>query len=241
MGHYTVSLSEISDIVRRDALSSYPIFSEDYRDELNTKIIEYYWFYEIGFESVDMFVHQLRNRMNIIMPMYNRMYEADAIKLNPLSTSHNESTSTNTSRNTTDSKNTIKTVSKTDSKAITENESRTDAKSRAVNSETPQVRLAGNEDYATSAADSVSETVAGGSSSSSEDGTQTTDNDASTVAVNDSTGEAKNVSDGYSGNPAEIIAAYKAALVSTDLLVIAELETLFMSVWSSGDYLTEGI
>ena len=48
---------------------------------------------------------------------------------------------------------------------------------------------------------------------------------------------------GSQGHQAQLIAQYRESLVSVDMLVIAELEDLFMSVWSIPDqytYTTKG-
>ena len=54
----------------------YPIFDEMYRPVLEKKIINRYYFREIGLETVAQFKHFLRTRLNEIMPFYNRQYLA---------------------------------------------------------------------------------------------------------------------------------------------------------------------
>ena len=66
------------------SLNDYPIFDENYRSILNTNIIDYYYFREIGFETVAQFNHYLNNKMNIIMPYYNKIYIATLKEINPL-------------------------------------------------------------------------------------------------------------------------------------------------------------
>lgn len=52
----------------------YPIFDENYRATLETKIIKHYYTREIGLETVGLWKHFLDMRMNEIMPYYNKMY-----------------------------------------------------------------------------------------------------------------------------------------------------------------------
>lgn len=66
------------------SLNDYPIFDENYRSILNTNIIDYYYFREIGFETVAQFNHYLNNKMNIIMPYYNKIYIATLKEIDPL-------------------------------------------------------------------------------------------------------------------------------------------------------------
>lgn len=57
-------------------LSSYPIFDESYRVHLNDKIIDHFYFQEIGFETPAMFARMMKRTMNEVMPKYNALYEA---------------------------------------------------------------------------------------------------------------------------------------------------------------------
>lgn len=66
------------------SLNDYPIFDENYRSILNTNIIDYYYFREIGFETVAQFNHYLNNKMRIIMPYYNKIYIATLKEIDPL-------------------------------------------------------------------------------------------------------------------------------------------------------------
>lgn len=90
MASYTIELSTLIDKHFPFALNSYPIFNEDYRDYLNNKILRHYYFREIGAETPDRFNFYLETRMNEIMPYYNKLYESELIKFNPLDTDSHE-------------------------------------------------------------------------------------------------------------------------------------------------------
>ena len=53
-------------------LDEYPIFEESYRAKLNNKIIEHYYFKEIGTDTLGRFRWYMRTTMNEIMPYYNK-------------------------------------------------------------------------------------------------------------------------------------------------------------------------
>lgn len=57
-------------------LLSYPLFDPSYRSQLNDKIINHFYFQEIGFETPKQFAWMLKRTMNEIMPKYNALYEA---------------------------------------------------------------------------------------------------------------------------------------------------------------------
>lgn len=212
MSNYTVELRKIDEKLIDDALSHYTIFSEDYRSTLNSKIKTHFWFNEIGHESIDIFLFQLKVKMNEIMPYYNQMYEAELVKRDPFLTVR--MTSKNTSNGST------RTTGETSEQGSST--SSTDAKSRAVQSETPQVMLSGNGDYATGAADSTS--LTGVKSSSTSGGSQ------STTSSSDGSGTA--TQEGFSGSMASLIQAHRDAIVNIDMMVVAQLEPLFMLVWT---------
>lgn len=212
MSNYTVELRKIDERLIDDALSHYPLFSEEYRSTLNSKIKTHFWFNEIGHETIDIFLFQLKVKMNEIMPYYNQMYESELTKRNPFLTVR--MTSKNTSNGST------RTTGETSEQGSST--SSTDAKSRAVQSETPQVMLSGNGDYATGAADSTS--LTGVKSSSTSGGSQ------STATSSDGSGTA--TQEGFSGSMASLIQAHRDAIVNVDMMVIAQLEPLFMYVWT---------
>lgn len=86
MGEYTVSLRYLIERGYKLALDSYPIWDEEYRPYLNQKIIDHYYFREIGQETPDRFNFFLRRKMNEIMPYYNKLYESELIEFDPLAT-----------------------------------------------------------------------------------------------------------------------------------------------------------
>lgn len=84
MSEYTTELRFLIESGYDIGLADYPIFNEEYRDELNNKIINHFYFREIGFESADMFKFYLNRAMNEIMPYYNKLYESANLEYNPL-------------------------------------------------------------------------------------------------------------------------------------------------------------
>lgn len=86
----------------------FPIFDEEYRTVLETKIVKHYYTREISEETVGLWKLRLNAKMNEIMPYYNRLYTAWAVEFNPLydtdiTTQHtldNESSQTTTGKST---------------------------------------------------------------------------------------------------------------------------------------------
>lgn len=65
---------------------NFPIFDESYRNVLCNKILKYYYFYEIGFETKGRFLFELNESLNRIMPYYNKLYLAWLQDFNPIYT-----------------------------------------------------------------------------------------------------------------------------------------------------------
>lgn len=79
---------QVNDIVNKswDKIFDFdfPMFDPEYRSVLCKKILKHYYTREIGFETVGLWKLKLECKMQEIMPYYNKLYEADAIKFNPL-------------------------------------------------------------------------------------------------------------------------------------------------------------
>jgi len=80
------------------AMSTYPLYETDpdkinkygtayavpTRAELNTKILSYYRFREIGFETVGRFLFELETALKEIMPKYNQLFYSADQDFNPI-------------------------------------------------------------------------------------------------------------------------------------------------------------
>lgn len=69
-------------VLERDKDGNPILVDDDYRRRLNKKILDHYYLYEIGYETPQMFKHQLNMKMREIMPYYNKLYEAYYYQLN---------------------------------------------------------------------------------------------------------------------------------------------------------------
>lgn len=76
MAKYTVTILSLQKNNFDFGLDNYPIFDEEYRETLNNNILNYYLESEIGVETAELFKRLLNDRMVLIMPKYNKMYEA---------------------------------------------------------------------------------------------------------------------------------------------------------------------
>lgn len=123
------------------AMSKYPLYETDAnktrkygtaykvptRAELNNKILSYYRFREIGFETVGRFLFELETALNEIMPRYNQLFYSADQDFNPI---YNVDYNKTLARNRTNSDN-----------ATSNSTTNNSENSKSVSSQTPQNQL----------------------------------------------------------------------------------------------------
>lgn len=192
-------------------LDRYPIFDESHREDLNEKIVQHYAMREIGFDTDDMFIFELRRKMNEIMPPYNELYKSETFLIDPLSTVDLTTVSSGENSQGTHS----------DQKHSGSNT--TESKGRGVTSEPPSQQLSANGQYATGVSDSHSTADVSESADTTADATQT----GSQSGTGHQTGR--------QGPQAPLVQAYRDIILNIDMMIIGDLEELFMQVLSSPD------
>lgn len=146
--NYTVVLAELLEAGFDIGLKEYPIWNEEHRAELNQKIIDHYYFREIGAETPERFKFYLNRTMREIMPYYNKLYETMSYEYNPIhNVDYTEEYTISRDRDRTDNSESSGTVSGT-SNYSSENstsgnstssvDTETNDKQRVVEVDTPQ-------------------------------------------------------------------------------------------------------
>nr|DAF09944.1 MAG TPA: Lower collar protein [Caudoviricetes sp.] len=194
---------------------SFPIYDNDYLPILEHNIINNFYTREIGFETVQLWKQKLNSRLNLIMPKYNKIYESELYKLDPLS---NNSEIENFTRET-------KGNSQSDAQTTTTRTGTgtTYSTTQNIYSDTPQGTLSGR-DYATS----LNEDKTNGNTETSETGNgQSTE----TQNVNNAENYIRKRS-GLTGTTiSNSINDFIINFKSIDNMIIEELEDLFMLIW----------
>jgi hypothetical protein len=216
MGYFAPQLYEVMDMEHdtgdglRIGLDDYPIFNENHRPVLNQLIIDEYLNREIGLESVPLFIHRLRLKMRQMMPYYNKLYLSELIEFDPLATfdltTARDDNATGTAGSTANG-----------TTGITSSTS-----ARAVNSDTPENQLSEDEDYATALTDTNSQS-ASNTTSGQNTTSQNTQNANGTTTVK-----------GFQGAAADQLAKYRSILLNIDMMILPQLNELFMLVLSTG-------
>lgn len=185
----------------------YPLFTEAHRLNLNKKIISHYYFREIGFETYALWKFKLNAKMKEIMPYYNQLYQSAALEFNPF----NDVDYTRTLHGET-------------GEQYEDSGTRNDtghSEGIAKYSDTPQGGLTGlrNDSYLTNA-------------------TMTENDDTnaqthSTEGTKDGTRDDLEHVNGKMGTTpySEMLQTYRDTFLNIDMMIIEELEPLFMQLW----------
>ena len=108
----------------------FPLFDENHREELCTKILKHYYMREIGMETYEAWLLKLDERMNLIMPRYNEEYKTLALDYDILQDVN------------------VTTTIKNSSKSSGSGSVKRNNEDNTLMSDTPQMNYA-NQDYAT--------------------------------------------------------------------------------------------
>ncbi len=85
MAKYTAELGTLVDEEQINIFDfTYPFYDEAKRPEFERKFIDYFYFYEIGSETVSRFKHNLKSTFELKFPLYNRMFEVKQMEYNIL-------------------------------------------------------------------------------------------------------------------------------------------------------------
>lgn len=232
MAEYTIELRKIETFGK--------VFNFDYdfycddesmKSEFEKKFTDYYYFDEIGFETVGRFKHNLRSKLNLIMPYYKQLYitELEAQKIDFLLNKdlreefirsvdneyENNGTNSGTSKVKSDSNS-----KNTSNGKSTTSESRLDNGVADVNLRN-LTGVVGVED---------SSTVAGTESNSSSNELKSNSNDKGNNKTEEKT---VLISKGNIGvtSSAELLEKWRSVIINIDRQIIEECRDLFMLIY----------
>lgn len=209
----------------------YPIFDPSYKSVLETKIIEHFYFREIGLENYGKFKFFLARKMREIMPYYNQLYKSELITFNPLydvdinrkhNRDENETGTDNGTRH-----DTTTTTSTTDTQTTTTGNTGTGF------SDTPQGQIdnAKNLKYLTTYTNVDDTNTA--DSAITNDGKSTSDGTTTATRINKSTEDYYETVTGKqgSGSYSSMLLEFRETFMNIDMQVIDELSELFMNIY----------
>lgn len=232
-------------------LQDYPLFSEAYRERLNRVIVNHFMFREISADTPAKFVFWLNARMDEIMPYYNTLYKAIQKADGTLLTTEIEHTietdneqskksRTQAESNSTGSTESDDSVHATNSASSSSNSSTTDSNRF---SDTPQGMISqgafAENTYLTNASENLSTTTSTDTTGSNNvsDSTSSSSSESSSASNEEKdiytygTGSTRDIKRGFDKKSlATLFGEYREHLVNIDMLIIRDLEPLFIQV-----------
>ena len=219
----------------------YPIFDETYRKVLETHFIREFYMTEIGFETEELFKFKLENWLSINMPYFNKLFESELLKFDPLINSKMENTytkkiDTNKSQNAKSDGTNKTTMNQTNDGTTTQ-----DNFDRQLDSDNPDSRLsitANDGEGVIQYAKSIQENNENNKSTNSNEMNGNTDNTTSTSSlVNDDINETEEYVQSRQGKIgvqtfSKMLNEYRDSLIRVEVKMFAEMrEKLFMLVY----------
>ena len=218
----SVGYSKIEDVITGAIPKifdfNFPIFDESYRIVLERKILKHFYTREICEETVGLWKLRLDTRLNEIMPYYNKLYESELIKFDPLYSDNlirTRKTDFDSSRKTSNN-------GKTTSNSNTQGS----GNGSDLYSDTPQGSIVGLDagTYLTDARKTITTT-----SNTSSGSVDSADNGLDDL---NSTEEYLEKVSGWSGTTgSELIIKYRETFLNIDVMIIGDLEDLFIQLW----------
>lgn len=242
MAHYTVEIRTLVENHFDLGLRDYPIFNEMHRLELNTKIINHFFFREIGFETAELFKVCLNRRLAEIMPYYNELWRTTTYNFDPLEDFSEVETldrdtseivaaytaaiaNTNTKNAAGGSSKTVNSNSNTDYNIFSDT-----PQGYVVGMDEGSANYATNTNYdnsgGTASTPAKSHTAAVNETADNRQGSSATDREHAEDYTRTRKGKAAN-----GKTYAELIQQYRDIIINIDMMIIRELEDLFMSIW----------
>lgn len=209
MAKYTIELNTLLKDEKFNVFDfDYDFYSEEGKPNFEQLFKDYYRFHEIGFETVERFQHNLKSRLNLIMPYYKQLYQTELASkdINFLLNKDLKETFIRDIEGNDTSNNVSSTVAKSDSIS---KESYLDN---------------GNADL------SLTDGLTGISSNGSTGDTQSK---SDSTASNKSTEKTELISQGNIGitSSAELLEKWRKTIININQLIIGECEDLFMRIY----------
>lgn len=207
--------------------SKVSFFDEEYRGVLCKKILKHYYLREIGCETVGIWLLWMNTKLEEIMPYYNKLYESELIKFNPMNdVDWNRKGNKTGNESGSGSRSTSGNNSGTNTQSGTSSNTRKD-----LYSDTPQGALTGieSETYLTNArkVSDSGETGVNGSTSGSYEDSESSSNKVDTTEDYVESVTGKQGGSSYS----KLLNEFRETFLNIDMQVIEEFAEMFMELW----------
>lgn len=227
----SIGCGDVDDVLNKSwnkiFTSKVSFFDENYRGVLCRKILKHYYLREIGCETVGIWLLWMNTKLEEIMPYYNKLYESELIKFNPMyDVDWSRKGNKTGNESGTGSRSTSGNNSGTNTQSGTSSNTRKD-----LYSDTPQGTLTGveSETYLTNArkVSDSGETGTNGSTSGSYEDSESSSNKVDTTEDYVESVSGKQGSGSYS----KLLNEFRETFLNIDMQVIEKFDEMFMGLW----------
>lgn len=212
---------------------NFPFYDETKRAEFETNFIRHFYMREIGLETQAYFFLRLEDKLNLIMPYYNKLLTANAIDYDPFFNEIINESITRERTGTSNGTDATETSSNSTTKGNTTSTTQSSADDSNQQSDLPQGDLTNFNDnsYMSSAGKGHTESNSTVKATDETTGTNSGKSSISRTETNSGNETEKRTANNTRGNKSEMLRMYYEAQQNIFNNIFNDCEELFMQLW----------
>lgn len=212
---------------------NFPFYDETKRAEFEQNFLRHFYMREIGLETIDYFMLRLEDKLNTIMPFYNKLLTANAKEYDPFYNEIIDESITRDRTGKTNGTDTTATSSNSTTKGTTTNTTESNANDSNQQSDLPQGNLANFNDnsYLSSAGKGHTESNTSVNGTDETTGTNSGSSNVTRVETSEGNETEKRTANNVRGNQSEMLRMYYEAQRNILDNIYNDCEDLFMGIW----------
>lgn len=212
---------------------NFPFYDETKRAEFEQNFLRHFYMREIGLETIDYFMLRLEDKLNTIMPYYNKLLTATAKEYDPFYNEIIDEAITRERNGKSNGTDTVETSSSSTTKGTSNNTTVNSADDSNQQSDLPQGSLTNFNDnsYMSSAGKGHTESNSAVNSTDEATGTNTGSSNTTRAETNEGKETEKRTANNVRGNQSEMLRMYYEAQRNILDDIYKDCEDLFMGLW----------
>lgn len=212
---------------------NFPFYDETKRAEFEQNFLRHFYMREIGLETIDYFMLRLEDKLNTIMPYYNKLLTANAKEYDPFYNEIIDESITRDRTGKTNGTDTTATSSSSTTKGTTTNTTESNANDSNQQSDLPQGSLANFNDnsYLSSAGKGHTESNTSVNGTDETTGTNSGSSNVTRAETSEGNETEKRTAKNVRGNQSEMLRMYYEAQRNILDNIYNDCEELYMGLW----------
>lgn len=212
---------------------NFPFYNEEKRAEFEQNFLRHFYMREIGLETIDYFMLRLEDKLNIIMPYYNKLLTANEKEYDPFYTEIIDESITRDRTGKTNGTDTTATSGSSTTKGNSTNTTASSADDNNQQSDLPQGSLTNFNDnsYMSSAGKGHTESNTNVTSTDETTGTNSGSSNTTRAETSEGNETEKRTANNVRGNQSELLRMYYEAQRNILDNIFNDCEDLYMGLW----------